>query len=203
MSRQELKSLAKQQIKGKIGSLFLVSLVVYAITFAASFIPVVGSVASFVITPAFTLSMATIYLNLTKNPERKPEVSDAFNGFSNVLGAFKVYIAQTVFVFLWWLLFFIPGMVKSIAYSQCFFILSENPEIGGREALKKSQELMNGHKWDYFVLVLSFFGWMILGAFTFGILYIWLIPYMDATMTNFYNSIKPVEAQPQEEVSFN
>ena len=49
---------------------------------------------------------------------------------------------------------------------------------------------MNGHKMDYFILNLSFFGWAILGIFTFGLLYLWLIPYMQVTFANFYNEIK-------------
>ena len=50
--------------------------------------------------------------------------------------------------------------------------------------------MMQGHKMDLFVLSLSFIGWMILGVFTFGILYIWLVPYMSVTLANFYNDIK-------------
>ena len=66
---------------------------------------------------------------------------------------------------------------------------------------------MKGHKWEYFVLGLSFLGWMILGVFTLGILYFWLIPYMQVTCANFYESIKgdttpvaePVKEEKQEE----
>lgn len=49
---------------------------------------------------------------------------------------------------------------------------------------------MNGHKMDYFILELSFIGWSILSVFTFGILMIWLVPYMQVTYANFYNEIK-------------
>ena len=87
----------------------------------------------------------------------------------------------------------IPGIIKGIAYSQAMYILAENPEIGGREAISKSQEMMRGHKMEYFILLLSFIGWSILASLTFGLLYIWLIPYMNATYANFYQSIKPVD----------
>ncbi len=53
--------------------------------------------------------------------------------------------------------------------------------------------MMHGHKMDLFVLGLSFIGWAILGAITLGIAYIWIVPYMSATMINFYNDIKPVQ----------
>lgn len=191
MTRQEMKALAKQQISGKIGILFLISLIIMLISSALSFIPVIGSIASLFISAAFALSTHTIYLNIAKNPEKNPDVNDTFIGFQNILGAIKVYFANFIFTFLWSLLFLIPGIIKSFAYSQCFFILAENPEISGREALKRSEEMMKGHKMEYFVLSLSFFGWMLLGGFTCGLLYIWLLPYMNATLANFYNSIKP------------
>ena len=58
-------------------------------------------------------------------------------------------------------------------------------------AINRSKEMMEGHKMEYFVLNLSFIGWAILAPLTFGLLYIWLVPYMQATLTNFYNSVKP------------
>jgi uncharacterized membrane protein len=59
------------------------------------------------------------------------------------------------------------------------------------EAIDKSKEMMNGHKMELFVLNLSFIGWGLLCAITFGIAGIWVIPYMNATIANFYKSIKP------------
>ena len=188
-TRAELKALAKQQIKGKIGILFLISLVIAIISGAASSIPF----ASIIVDPALMLSTYLIYCKLSSINDYRPEVSETFGGFSNVLGAMRVYWAQALFTFLWTMLFIIPGIIKGIAYSQAMFILAENPEIGGREALKKSSEMMQGHKMDYFILSLSFIGWNILAVLTLGILYIWLAPYISATQANFYQSIKPVD----------
>lgn len=188
-TRAELKALAKQQIKGKIGILFLISLVIAIISGAASSIPF----ASIIVDPALMLSTYLIYCKLSSINDYRPEIGETFGGFSNVLGAMRVYWAQALFTFLWTMLFIIPGIIKGIAYSQAMFILAENPEIGGREALKKSSEMMQGHKMDYFILSLSFIGWNILAVFTFGILYVWLAPYISATQANFYQSIKPVD----------
>ena len=74
-----------------------------------------------------------------------------------------------------------------------YYILADNPELTAREALRKSKEMMVGHKLDLFILMLSFFGWYLLGAITFGIAYIYIIPYLNATMANFYNSIKTIK----------
>ena len=75
-----------------------------------------------------------------------------------------------------------------------FYILADNPELTAREALSKSKEMMNGHKWDLFVLQLSFFWWYLLVGITFGIAAIYVTPYISATTANFYNSIKEKEA---------
>ena len=70
------------------------------------------------------------------------------------------------------------------------FILADNPNLTSSEALSESIRIMDGHKFDLFVLQLSFFLWYILGAITFGIAYVYVVPYYEATMVNFYNEIK-------------
>lgn len=84
------------------------------------------------------------------------------------------------------------------------YVLEENPEISGTEAIRRSSDMMEGYKMEYFILQLSFIGWNILAVCTFGILYIWLIPYMNATNANFYQYVKPVDVYytPDEEQSF-
>ena len=71
------------------------------------------------------------------------------------------------------------------------YIVAENKGIGALEAINRSKAMMHGHKMDYFVLQLSFIGWALLGAITFGIAYIYVIPYMSATMVNFHNDLLP------------
>lgn len=201
MDRATLKSMAKEQIKGNIGVLFLVTLVIAVVAFLVNLIPTVGSIAgSLVVTPAFSIATIVIYLNLTKGI--KPEVKELFAHFGEFWGAFKVTFLTGLFTALWSLLLIVPGIIKSYAYSQAMYILAENPGMGAREALKRSEEMMNGHKMELFVLGLSFIGWILLTCITFGIAGIWVIPYMSATCANFYNSIKPavVEAVPVVEV---
>ena len=113
--------------------------------------------------------------------------SFTFEGYLKNLGFTLLYI---LFVFLWALLFYIPGIVKGIAYSLSPFILKDNPELSANEAINLSQKMMKGHKFDLFFLMLSFIGWIILGAFTLGIAYMWLVPYMSATLAAFYQDVK-------------
>lgn len=188
MDRVTLKSAAKSQIKGHIGILFVISLLSGLIGGALGSIPVVGSIASMFISAAFSLAVINIYMGITEG--RKPEVGDLFSQFNNIIPAFCTSFLVGLYTFLWSLLFVIPGIVKACSYSQAMYILAEDPTIGASEAINRSKAMMEGHKMEYFLLGLSFMGWSILGAFTLGILYIWLIPYMSATYANYYKSLK-------------
>lgn len=197
MTRAELKAMAKEQIKGNIGKLFVCFLIIFAIGFVCGLIPMIGSMAaSIILTPVFGLSLCMMYLKLTKKEEIG--VGDVFNGFSYTGKAIWLNIIVAFFTMLWSCLFVIPGIIKKYAYSMSTYILADNPELTAREALSKSKEMMNGHKWDLFVLQLSFFWWYLLGSVTFGLAYIYVIPYMSATIANFYNSIKGGETKTEE-----
>lgn len=191
MTRIELKSAAKEQISGKIGILFVMMLIVGVIGGACAFIPVLGPIGTLIITSAFEISLCMIYLKLAKNEEIS--IGDLFNGFNITGKAVWLSIITYIFTFLWSLLFIIPGIIKVFSYAMAPYILADNPELTANEALTKSKEIMDGHKFDLFVLQLSFFWWYILGAITFGIAYIYVVPYVSATTTNFYNSIKDRE----------
>ena len=198
MDRVFLKSQAKEMIKGNIRILFLIGVIVLGIELLSSvvlsFIPLVGGfIYTVFIESAFGLSLIMIYLNLTKGIE--PVAGDAFNGFYDFWSAFKVLFLQGFFCMLWSLLFIVPGIVKWYSYSQAMYILAENKGMPALEAIRRSKEMMEGRKMDLFVLELSFIGWALLTAFTFGFAGIWTIPYMQTTYANFYNSIKPVQAE--------
>ncbi len=192
MDRIELKSLAKQQIKGKIGILFVVSLIVFGITLIASYIPIIGGIVnSIFITPALTLSTVLIYLKVTNG--KSISAGDTFEGFYDFWSAFKVSFLTGLFTFLWSLLLIVPGIIKAYSYSMAIYILAENKGMSALEAIAKSKEMMEGKKMDLFVLQLSFLGWGLLSCITFGIGFIWTIPYMSATYANFYKSLKPID----------
>lgn len=189
INRAELKLNAKAQIKGNIGILFVISLLIGLIVGAVSAIPFAGAIATgFILSPAFGLSVTYIYLRLSDGI--KPEVADMFYGFKDLWCAFKVQFLTGLFTFLWSLLFVIPGIIKALSYSMSTYILAENPGMPALEAIERSKKMMDGHKADLFVLGLSFIGWALLGSITLGIAYIWIIPYVSTTYVNFYNQIK-------------
>ncbi|MBP5706981.1 MAG: DUF975 family protein, partial [Spirochaetales bacterium] len=120
----------------------------------------------------------------------KCEFNTAFKGFSQFVSAFIAGFVGSLFVMLWSCLFIIPGIIAAFRYSMAFYILADNPEMSGMDALKASKEMMKGHKMEFFMLQLSFIGWFFLAPFTFGILLIWLVPYLETTNALFYENLK-------------
>ena len=149
------------------------------------------SIISFLIFPAFKLGLSRIYLNLSK--DEAPSLDKFLSGVNSFGKSLWLQIIIGFFTFLWTLLLIVPGIIKYISYSMSYYILAENPEITALEALNKSKRLMDGHKMDYFILMLSFFWWYLLAALTFGIAYIYVSPYVSAAQANFYLDIKPKE----------
>ena len=98
-------------------------------------------------------------------------------------------------VFLWTLLFWIPGIVMTFAYAMTPYILEEHPEISAWDASSRSREMMKGHKFDLFYLYLGFFGWFLLALVTFGIGFLWLSPYVEAAKAAFYNDLKAEQGE--------
>lgn len=71
-----------------------------------------------------------------------------------------------------------------------FYILADNPDMTAGEALKESMRITKGHKGQLFVLGLSFIPWYLLGMITFGIAFIYVVPYISTTIANFYKELK-------------
>lgn len=192
MNRAELKAAARVQISGKIGILFVISLIIFGITFVAellgAIIPGASLLVSIIVAPAFSLSMAKIYLSVTDGI--KPTAGDSFIGFEDFWSAFKVTFLVGIYTFLWSLLFVIPGIVKAYSYSMSLYILAENKGKSARECIRESMIMTEGYKMDLFVLDLSFIGWALVTAITFGLAGIWVVPYMQATKVNAYRFLK-------------
>lgn len=191
MTRAEIKQISKQRIHGNIAVLFLIALVISLIIGAANMLPVIGSIAAYLLLqPAFTMATTRIYVNMAYDPSYKPTLSDAFSCFNDFWSVFKVTFLVNLFTMLWSLLFVIPGIIKSYSYSQAIYIISENPKMGALEAITMSRRMMDGHKLELFVLELSFIGWVLLSPLTCGILLIWLMPYRNMTLAGYYVNLK-------------
>lgn len=103
---------------------------------------------------------------------------------------FFTMLLRSIYLILWTLLLIIPGIIKFYAYRMVPYILAENPDIGHKRAIKLSDEMTKGEKWDIFVLDLSFIGWFILGAMLLGIGVLFVQPYYDATNVELYLKLR-------------
>lgn len=116
-----------------------------------------------------------------------------FGGFNSVKIFFKqvgVVVLNTILCALWTILLVVPGIIKGLAYSMYPYVLRDEPDLSVWQTLKKSEAIMKGYKGKLFLMYLSFVGWFILGAFTFGILYIWLTPYVMTSTVKFYDDVR-------------
>ena len=102
----------------------------------------------------------------------------------------KIMFWRELKIFLWSLLFVIPGIIKSYEYSMVPYILAENPQISSERAFELSNKMTHGEKWKIFVLDLSFIGWRILGVLCCCVGEIFLQPYVEATYAELYQVMR-------------
>ena len=128
----------------------------------------IASIYVILVSGAFTLGITIFFLALFRR--QHVDVADVFLGFENFGKALGLMLFQALFIFLWSLLFLIPGIIASIRYSQAFFILADDPTKSIRQCMNESKIMMKGNKSKYFCLSLSFIGWTLLAALPAGII---------------------------------
>lgn len=184
-NRMQVKANAKAALKGHLGLSIGVTLVIGILLGVAS-ATVIGAI---LLAGPLTAGLAFFFMKLY----RKEDVTfnDSFGGFSNFSNNLVAGILVPLFTFLWTLLFFIPGIIKNLSYAMTFYILNDHPEYSATQAITESRKIMNGHKWELFVLYLSFIGWDLLSVLTLGILEIvYVAPYKATAVAGFYDAIK-------------
>ena len=102
-------------------------------------------------------------------------------------------IVITLYVFLWSMLFIIPGIIAGYRYRFAVYNLCENPDIGVMEAISMSKAQTAGYKGDLFLLDMTFIGWNLLCSLTLGILSIWIAPYIIQTNIGYFQEIKRIK----------
>ena len=164
------------------GSWFVLSLVVNAAGSATC------GIGSLVLAAPAAFGLAN--LSLRAADHRRLDFADGFAGFNDFGRALAWWCLVTLYVSLWSLLLVVPGIVKAFSYAMSPFLLVDHPEMGAAESIDESRRLMDGHKGDLFVLYLSFLPWLLLTCLTMGILLIYVTPYMQMTVANFYRGLK-------------
>lgn len=206
--RAWLKEAGKDRFRGNYGSCVLVSLImtlltgngvsavierrIEDITFALWFI-VPGLVFIVIKVFVFAVLEAGVSRFYVENRDYPARVSKILFGFQcghygNVV---LVMFLRNLFLLLWTLLLIVPGIVKSYEYRMVPYILAEQPDISSSDAFAISKEMMQGQKFEAFILDLSFIGWWLGSAITCGLLGIfWTAPYQAATNAELYGNLR-------------
>lgn len=196
MNRVEIKNFAKEKLSGNLGSIWKILIIALGISLASTCVlsilfnkmdaDFLDSLLGILMMP-LGIGTTAFFISLIENENF--EAKDLFKYYHDFVKIIGVTVLMGLIVMLGYICFIIPGIILTLSYSLVPIILIKKPELGIVETLKYSREKMQGHKLDTFVLGLSFIGWAILGTLTFGILYIWLYPYMQLTFTKFYLNI--------------
>lgn len=121
------------------------------------------------------------------------QLFDGFRGWDEYLRIFLTEFLKGLYTFLWTLLLIVPGIMKSYSYAMTDFVLKDEPELKYDAAIERSMQMMEGHKADLFWLDLSFIGWILLSILTFGIGFLFLMPYIETAHAQFYEDLKAQE----------
>ena len=191
-SRAELRAKARETLGGGIFknpwlAILLLFLVVGAIlSFAGSFV-----VLPIIIMGPIYIGAFTYLIKYVRKENELNNLNPVLDGFTkDVAGNIILGVLHTLFVFLWSLLFIIPGIVKSYSYAMAYYIKIDNPNMSANDAITESRKMMKGHKARLFLLDLSFIGWIIVGVLALGIGVLWVEAYMQTTRVHFYEELK-------------
>ncbi len=189
-------STSSEELKEEIGSIFsgmgeAEIFAILAIVFAAIGVVMVlwTLIDIFVLNPLEVGCQRFFIENQHDQQTGLDRITYAFrNGYLSVVGGLFL---RNLFLSLWYCLLIVPGIVMTYAYRLVPYILAEEPQIGAMEAIRRSKEMMRGHKWDTFVYDLSFIGWYLLTAITAGIAGLfWVNPYKMNADAVLYETIK-------------
>ena len=218
--RAELKDKAKKALKGHYWQAFVVSLIILitggshnhgelgsgaggtggagagnALNFDYQIAFIVGAVILLIVILRIFIGYILevggrkYFIKLAEGESKISYLSYVFRK-NNYFNVFLTMLVRSIYLILWTLLFIIPGIIKYYAYRMVSYILADNPEIGHKRAIKLSNKMTKGEKWNIFVLDLSFLGWFILGSLALGVGILFVQPYYDATNAELYLKLK-------------
>lgn len=190
-TNSEIRALARQSLSGNWTMPVVVTLLFFILS-AIQAIPWVGYLLTIFIVLPVSFSVEQLYLRFVRGDKSGlvGKMFDCFNCYGRALGT---KLLTTIFIFLWSLLLFIPGIIKSYSYAMTYYIALDNPELGANECIERSMKMMKGHKGRLFLLDLSFIGWILLALLTLGIGLLWVNPYMKTARSHFYEELKAAE----------
>ena len=206
MDRTELKEFAKKRLKENRWPMVLVSLIATILSGASvacsrvtfdesgKVVPgnpvlgLLGCVLAVLIVNIITVGACKFFRDNVSVDEKADVILYPFkNNYAKNVGTMLVV---SIFVSLGVILFVIPGFIVAVGLAPVPYLLTQKSELKAMDIIKLSWNLMKGHKWEYFVLILSFIGWFFLDVLTLGILGIFYVhPYVDQTKANYFDKL--------------
>ncbi len=194
----EFKDMALATLKGKWDIGVVATLIFYSVILAAPIVTelIIGGssnnanlnlIVQLALIP-LEWGFTVLFLRMVRGAT--PGYKCVFEGFNRWWWVFKAYIYRNISILLWTLLLIVPGIIKSYSYSMMPYILEDNPGITASKATEESERLMEGNKMRLFLLDLSFIGWALLSCLTFGIGFLFLLPYFYTARAHFYAELK-------------
>ena len=181
---------ARTSLSGNWGKAAIITLVYILISGCTGILdlPLLSGLVTLAIAGPLSLGYSKVALNILRGEEFG--IEQLFDGFRDFIRAFVAGLLISLFVFLFMLLLIVPGVIVALSFSMTFFILLEDDSIDAWEAMKRSKEMMQGHKLKLFYLFLRYIGWILLGILTLGIGLLWVMPYVQVAHANFYMDLK-------------
>ncbi len=200
MDRKTLKTNAKTSLKNCNKNPYIIALVylivlsvlssISAFTGKSENLSAGNSLITFIVElVSFTLTVGFTWWTLSI-VRGNDDVGEFKLAFIKIIPVFLVSLINSIIIIIATIIFIIPGIIAELGLSMTTRCLRDNPDSGFFAAIKKSWRIMKGHKWELFVLQLSFIPWAILTVITAGIVGVYTFPYMGTTFSEFYESIK-------------
>ena len=210
----EYRAQARETLKGRWNEMALLVFVLACIGCAVS-IPVAvgasfasmnydmtwlhlgGGGCNFLFSILVLVPLSYAFYNLCLQYARKEELTDSYFAtlFKDFGANWSKYVGSGLLVYILVCLIAVPtlligAIILGLAYGMVPFIVHDNPDMSVRDILRTSRLMMRGHKWELFVLELTFIGWGLLCILTLYIGFFWLQPYMTTSFAHFYDDVK-------------
>ena len=201
-TNQDYKNRALANLEGKWGTAAITALIFFAIYQGISIMvtaPMGDGAMSYSTQGIWELlclplgwGFTVYFLNLIRDEDIS--YGRLFDGYKDFVRIFLAGFLVTLAVIIGCILLIVPGIYLALMFSQTEFILKDDKGISATDAMMKSMKMMEGHKGELFMLVLSFIGWFLLCILTLGIGFLFLGPYFDTAMAHYYEDLKAESA---------
>ena len=202
MNNSEIRNVTKELLKGKYKNVmlpFLLAILLISLSqsqdlysyvyeaYGKTYMFTIGSIALFIQGP-INIGLATYSLSIAN--EEDYSYSQIATGFKYFFKALFLFLLFNISFLIGIICLIIPGFIIALMFSQIFYIMADDPETGVIDAFKKSASLMKNKKLQYLGLILKYVLFFILGIFTLGIWWLWLIPQAYVSFAIFYKELK-------------